>query len=74
MATSLAWTGQGVPPVSGLGQSVGSKTETYFRLHDVVDDFLVFPRVHIVNQLGALIAEEPGVFELGGAFHGLQRY
>lgn len=74
MSAGRAWTSKEIPPIASLGQGVGSETEPDFGIDDVFDDLFVFPRIQIVNQLGALVAEEPGVFELAGAFHGFQRY
>jgi hypothetical protein len=74
MPTGFAGTSQGVAAIPGFCQGVWPKAQTNFGLYDVFNDVTVFPGVEVIDQLGALIAEEPGVFELGRAFHGYQRY
>ena len=56
-----------VAAVAGLRECVRAEAQAHALLHDLVDDGAVLPLVQVVDQLGALVAEEPGVLETGGA-------
>jgi len=66
--------GERVSAVAGLDERVGPEAQAHFALDDVVDDRRVGPGIEVVHQLCALVAEEAGVLELCGAFHGFRRY
>ena len=59
----------GVPAVAAvarLGQRVGTEAQTGLGGDDLVDHRRVLPRIDVVDQLRALVAEEPGVLEADG--------
>lgn len=69
MPADLPRLGQRVAPVAGLDECVWPEAEPGLGGNDVVDDGRVVPRVEVVDQLRALVAEEPGVLETRRPLH-----
>ena len=65
--------GQLVAAVAGLDQRVGAEAQAGLGRDDVVDHSRVVPRVEVVDELGALVAEEPGVLEARRSLHDARR-
>lgn len=61
--------GEGVATVARLGERVGSEAQADACIDELVHHGLVGPGVEVVHQLGALVADEAGVFEAGRPFH-----
>lgn len=74
MTPSDTWFGEGITPISRLGQSVGTEANPRFGRHDVVDHRLVLPGIEVIDQLRSFVSEIPSVFELHRAFHTRSRY
>ncbi len=70
MHSTLARMRQRVPTVARLDQRVGPELDADAGGDDLVDHGCVGPRVEVVDELGALVAQEPGVLEPGRALHG----
>ena len=66
-------TGQLVTTVARLDQRVGPEAQTGLGADDVVDHARLVPRVEVVDQLRALVSEEPGVLEPRGSLHDARR-
>ena len=56
--------GQRVTTIAGLGKRVGTEAQADAKGNDLVDRFLVIPVVEVVDQLRALVTDEPAVLEL----------
>lgn len=69
VATRSAGRGERVPAVACFGQRVGPEAQPNLVGDDVVDDVVVSPRVEVVYELCALVAEEPRVFETDRTLH-----
>ena len=61
--------GEGVPTIASLGERVWSETKADAFFHDLIDHVLVGPLVEVVDQLGALVAQETEVFESARSLH-----
>ena len=73
MATGHARLRQLVTAVACLDQRVGTKAQTGFGGDDLVDHSRVIPGIDVVDQLRALVAQEPGVLEARGSLHDARR-
>ena len=67
--TSRSRASEPITAVSGFGQRVGAEAKTRVGVHYVVNDGGVSPRVKVIHQLGALVAQKTGVFKTSRAFH-----
>ena len=73
MATGHARLRQYVTAVTCLDQRVGAEAQTSFGGDDLVDHGGIIPGIDVVDQLRALVAEEPGVLEARGSLHDARR-
>ena len=60
---------QAVAAIARLGQRVGRKRGAGVGGDQVVDRTAVLPLVEVVNELRALVADEPGVLEARRSLH-----
>ena len=74
MSSTHSRSGECVPAISSLRQRVGAEADPCFGFDDVFDHRRIFPRVDVIDELGALVPEKPGVLELRRAFHDPSRY
>ena len=69
VAATHARLGERVPAVASFGEGVRAEAETHAFGDDLVDDRGVVPRIEVVDQLRALVADEAAVFELRVVLH-----
>ena len=69
MTAPCTGSGERVTPVTSLGQRVRTEAQPNTVLDDLVDGRHVVPRIEVVDQLAALVADEAAVLELRVMLH-----